>query len=160
MSIVLTINVKGASKKINQLDYEYDWQDGEQITIREFLNETVAITFNKYKEAVIAQNKNETDNQDFVTEKNDKLVNLLKVLSNDEIEEKAQTGKVSFGIHYNLNLITDEKAKENARQCFEDGLVTLFIDEERYERLDDVITVHNRSQVTFVKMVFLAGRMW
>ena len=160
MSINLQINIKGASRKINQLEYEYKWQPGDQVTINDFLNETVDITYNRYKNTLVDKDRAEIEDQDLVKEKNDKLVQFIKVLSNEEINEKAETGKVSFGIHYNPKLDSIEKAKENAIQCFKDGLIALFIDVDRYENLEDMVTLKEGSQVTFVKMVFLAGRMW
>ena len=51
-------------------------------------------------------------------------------------------------------------AVENALQCFDDGMVALFADGVRYTRREDLIPLKEESEVTFVRLVFLAGRMW
>lgn len=160
MGVNIQINVKGASKKISKLQYDYKFRAGEEITIQEFLDETVSITYNRYRMVVSDKQNLETDNQDFIDDKSDKLIQFIKVLSSEEIESKAETGKVDFGIHYNSKLVSIDKAKENARQCFLDGLVAVFIDGERYESLEDIVSLNEDTEVAFVKMVFLAGRMW
>lgn len=160
MGVNIQINVKGASKKISKLQYEYKFQAGEGISVKEFLDETVSITYNRYNAVVSDKQNLETDNQDFIDDKSDRLIQFIKVLSSEEIERKAEAGKVDFGIHYNSRFVSIDKAKENARQCFLDGLIVVFIDGNRYENLEDIIALNEGSEVTFVKMVFLAGRMW
>ena len=160
MSVNVLINIKGASKKIIPIEYEYGFDPGGIITVEQFLDETVRITMERYMGSVTDKDGKETSDQDLLKDKSDRLVKLLKVLSNEEIEEQAQSGKVSFGVHYNEGTISLEKAKDNARQCFIDGLVALFADGERYEKLEDKFSLNEGSNITFVKMVFLAGRMW
>lgn len=53
-----------------------------------------------------------------------------------------------------------EKATDNALQSFQDGLFALFVDDKKYEKLDEEIDIHEGSEVTFVRLTFLAGRMW
>ena len=65
-----------------------------------------------------------------------------------------------------LRLFSREQSGEpieeqlNAVQCFEDGMVALFADGVRYTKKDEPIPLKDQSEVTFVRLVFLAGRMW
>lgn len=52
------------------------------------------------------------------------------------------------------------QAKERARQAFEDGIAVIFINGQEQEHLTDHITITPGSDITFVKMTLLAGRMW
>ena len=53
-----------------------------------------------------------------------------------------------------------EKAVANALQCFDDGMVALFVDGVRYQKREDVLPLREQSEVTFIRLTFLAGRMW
>ena len=53
-----------------------------------------------------------------------------------------------------------EKAVKNALQCFDDGIVALFADGARYTDRKEQIPLKEQSEVTFVRLTFLAGRMW
>ena len=52
------------------------------------------------------------------------------------------------------------KAIANALQCFDDGMVALFADGVRYNGRSERIDLRDRSEVTFIRLTFLAGRMW
>ena len=54
----------------------------------------------------------------------------------------------------------EEKAVENALQCFDDGMVALFADGVRYTEREEKIALKELSEVTFIRLTFLAGRMW
>ena len=56
--------------------------------------------------------------------------------------------------------ITTETAIKTAIEGFEDGLVALFIDDKRYESLDEELNLTGSETLTFVKLTMLAGRMW
>ena len=60
----------------------------------------------------------------------------------------------------NEKLISEEEAVKNVLQAFEDGLVAVFIDGNRYESLDNTILLTGKETITFVKLVMLTGRMW
>jgi len=51
-------------------------------------------------------------------------------------------------------------AVDTALQAFEDGLVALFIDDKRFENLDEALNLTGSETLTFVKLTMLAGRMW
>ncbi len=137
----IKINIKGISNrknKIVQIEYHYpDWK----MTLQEFLTETVKLTVRAYNNGKASED-------------------ILKCLSNEEISDQATAGKVAFGIHYGRKRADEKKAVDNALQCFQDGMIAVFIDGERFEGLGDEIPLREGSEVTFVRLTFLAGRMF
>lgn len=85
---------------------------------------------------------------------------LIKYLTKDQIEEQAQTGKVSFGRVYSDKKANMEKAIENALQCYKDGLVRVFRNEQELERLEESVYFAPGDEITLIRLTFLAGRMW
>lgn len=83
---------------------------------------------------------------------------VLNVLSCEEIENAAATGKVGFGVHYSTKKPNLAKAKANAIQSFEDGIFCIFSGDRRLESLDE--TVDYNKPFTFVRLTMLCGRMW
>lgn len=137
----VNINIKGVSNRKNKiLQIEYIYPDME-FKLRDFLAETVKISVKNYNNGM------ETDE-------------VLKNLSAMEIADQAVQGKVSFGIRYDKRKANEKEAVLNAIQCFKDGMIAVFVDGERYEDLDENIPVKEGSEITFVRLTFLAGRMW
>lgn len=85
---------------------------------------------------------------------------LLEFLTEDEISAQAQEGKVRFGLIYNEKKADESKAIANALQCFEDGLVRIYINNEEVECLDTPLFLHDEDTITFVRLTFLAGRVF
>ena len=85
---------------------------------------------------------------------------LLFCLTGEEIKEKARTGKIGFGVNYGEKKAGLSAARENAIQCFEDGIYRIFQDGEPLEALDEPISITEESVFTFVRLTMLAGRMW
>lgn len=140
-NIKININVKGVSNRKNKiLHLEYIYPDTE-MTLRDFLIQTVKITVRDY-------NKGKASDE------------VLKSLSAIELADEAATGKVTFGIHYDKKEADEEEAIANVLQCFQDGMIAVFVDKERYEMLEQVVPLKENSEVTFVRLTFLAGRMW
>lgn len=160
MSTKILIFIKGSSKKVTQMEYEYIFSPGDVLCVEDFLKETVRITFDRFYHSISDENGREVHDPDFIDDKSDCLVELLSVLTKEEMNEKAQNGKIAFGVHYNTKKITCEEAVNNAIQCYVDGMVALFINGERYENLEDTFTIKDGDEVTFVRLAFLAGRMW
>ena len=137
----ISINVKGASRKkekIDQLTYEYP--EGP-MTVSAFLTETVRICVRRYNEKRDAGE-------------------ILRLFSMDEMEDMALSGRVSFGDPLDRKKADEEKAVSDALLAFEDGLIALFADGKRYEDREEILPLHEGSEVTFVRLTFLAGRMW
>ena len=138
----IRINVKGASRKkaaIAQMTCEYP---DREMTAGEFLEETVRQNVREYNARKDA-------------------VEILRLFAQDSeqieahLEAGAASGKVSYGDPTDMS-----KAVENALQCFDDGLVAVFADGVRYTDRNEKMALKDQSEVTFIKLTFLAGRIW
>lgn len=85
---------------------------------------------------------------------------LLKCLTSQEIQDKAETGKVSFGVIYGEKKVDLKQAQDNAIQCFEDGIYRIFLDDRPLEDLDEKLGKGSDGIFTFVRLTMLSGRMW
>ena len=150
----IRINVKGASrKKAAIIQMTCDYPD-RQMTVEEFLEETVRQNVREYNARKDA-------------------AEILRLFSNEggknrplneqfeeHIQNSAASGKVAYGDPMDSRKADEEKAVENALQCFDDGMVALFADGVRYTEREEKIALKELSEVTFIRLTFLAGRMW
>lgn len=77
-----------------------------------------------------------------------------------EADILAAEGKIGFGFLTGNTDVSEEEAVRNALEAFEDGLVAVFVDGQRYEGLQDRLHLQGGETVTFVRLTMLAGRMW
>lgn len=110
-------------------------------TLKDLLTELVRIEVEKY-------NQKEKDMQ------------LIPFLTDGELEEQAQTGKVGFGRIYSDKKADFQKALENALQCWQDGLVRIFVNDDEIELLENPLQISEGDCLTLIRLTFLAGRMW
>lgn len=135
------INIKGVSNRQNKiLHLLYTYPD-TAMTLQEFLTETVKITVREYNSGKGSEE-------------------VLRLMSREEIDDQAATGKVVFGADYDDRKADEPQAVENALQCFADGMIAVFIDGRRYEELQEQAALKENSEVTFVRLTFLVGRMY
>ena len=135
------IQIKSAGKRrpiLEPVPYEIPGQIDD---VRGLICEIVKIEVEKY-------NSKEKEEQ------------ILSFLTDEEIEAKSETGKVGLGSIYSDKKADLKKAIENACQCYRDGIVRIFQNEEELDDLDTSIRIQEGDTFTFVKLVFLAGRMW
>lgn len=85
---------------------------------------------------------------------------VLKYLTQEEVEDKATSGKVGFGVNYNGKSAAEAEAIANALQCYEDGIYRIFIDETETGELSSPVLLKENATLTFVRLTMLAGRMW
>jgi len=88
------------------------------------------------------------------------LQSFLHVLSQEEIIEGMNTGKLRLGILDNTKQVNLQQAIEAVIHGFEDGLIVLFVDHQRQESLEDLLEIHEGSELIFVKLAMLSGRLW
>ena len=81
---------------------------------------------------------------------------LLGWLTKEEIGEKAQAGKVSFGLHGGEDA-DESRAVENAIQCVEDGLYHIFAGKTELKDLDSQIPWEEEPVFTLVRLAMLSG---
>ncbi len=85
---------------------------------------------------------------------------LLSCLTAEEIEAQSEAGKVSFGRLWSDKKADKAKAVQTAIQAFTDGLVRVLMDDTELTELDAPLKVHEGAVFTFIRLTFLAGRMW
>jgi hypothetical protein len=85
---------------------------------------------------------------------------LVPFLTETQIAEQSTAGKVSFGRLYSEKKADPDKAIETALQGFEDGLFKVMIGETEVKDLDAPLKIQDDDVLTFVRLIFLAGRLW
>lgn len=85
---------------------------------------------------------------------------LIPFLTQHELDDQAKIGKVSFGTIYSDKKADPGKAVANAIQCWEDGLVRVFMNDEELAELDAPLTIEAQAVFTFMRLTFLAGSIW
>ncbi len=82
---------------------------------------------------------------------------FLRVLTETELLEAAESGKISLGgQEYKQEVNTDE-AIQTAIQAFEDGLYYAFYGDNQIERLTDTVNLEYNQEIMFLRLVALAG---
>lgn len=132
-------SVAGKKNGIRQVIYEYP---ACPETVKQLLVETVKLCVADYNE------------------RREAGTDILQIFSRKELEDRAASGKIGFGVNYGAEYADEEAAVKNALQCFEDGIVAVFVDGARLEGLEDAVELKEESEVTFVRLTMLAGRMW
>lgn len=138
----LKINIKqiGARKqKIAPIDFEYS---PVPRTVRELITQTAQICVNAYNERVRAGE------------------DIAKPLSDEDISDMANVGKIAFGINYGGKEQPLDKAIDNALQSFEDGLYRVFLNDVELTGPDEKLELSENDSLTFIRLTMLAGRMW
>lgn len=82
---------------------------------------------------------------------------LARVLAPAEIEAGLIAGKIDSGERDLQQEVIPEEAVGAALQAFEDGLYFVFIDGAQQTGLDSEVWLKPESQVTFLRLVALAG---
>lgn len=85
---------------------------------------------------------------------------LLKYLTQEEIDDRAESGKVDFGVNYNGEKASAEAAVKNALQAYEDGIFRLFVNDEEAGTADSPLALKEGDRLTFVRLTLLSGRLW
>ncbi len=142
----VNINIKQIGKKgrrIRPVPFEYKRCPA---TADELIEDTVRIMVEVFKER-----------QKLSTESH-----IPEALSDETMKSMAEIGKIAFGYIYNEKELDTDKAIETAKLAFVDGLVRIFIngEEAEYQESGTPISLSEGDEVTFVRLAFLAGRMW
>ncbi len=45
-------------------------------------------------------------------------------------------------------------------QCFEDGIFRIYLGTEELKKPEDLISLEEDSELTFIRLTMLSGRMW
>lgn len=84
----------------------------------------------------------------------------IPFLTQQELDDQAATGKVGFGTVYSEKKADPTQAITTAIQCWEDGLVRVFMNDEALTELDAPLTIEAQAVFTFMRLTFLAGSIW
>lgn len=135
------VNMKKLGKRKNSITkVPYELQN-KPLTVKELIMETVSVCVRNYNERM--------ENQE-----------LLTALSLAEMEDQAESGKISFGVNYGDKEADLQEAQENALQCFEDGIFRIYLGTEELKKPEDLISLEDDSELTFIRLTMLSGRMW
>ena len=135
------INVKQIGKRKNKINKkEYEISDNIK-NVKELLTEFVTINVNKFNEGLTEDD-------------------IVPYLTDERINDLSEAGKISFGMNYNGQKQELDKAVENALQSYEDGIYRIFVNDEELGDLGSETELKENDEVTFVRLVMLAGRMW
>jgi len=81
-------------------------------------------------------------------------------LEKEEISNQATLGRVSFGRVYNEEKDSLKEAIEIMMQDFKDQLFRVYIKRNECISLEDKIEVNEYDEITIIRFVMLAGRLW
>lgn len=137
----LSVNVKQANKRKNQIENEEIILNLTPLTLRELIREIV------------------TNNVVRFNEKNNENT-ILHYLTNEALQDQIALGKVSFNERYNHDNQLLNKAIDNALTSYEDGIYRVFINDTETSELDITIDLKEGDILTFVRLTMLAGRLW
>lgn len=85
---------------------------------------------------------------------------LLPYLTQASLADAAESGKVGFGAIYGEKAPDVQNAIDAVMLAFEDGLFRVFLDDEPLADLDAPQAFPEDATLTFLRLTFLAGRMW
>lgn len=135
------VNMKKLGKRKNSITKVPYELEKKPLTVKELIMETVSVCVRNYNERM--------ENQE-----------LLTALSLAEIEDQAESGKIGFGVNYGDKKADLQEAQENALQCFEDGIFRIYLGTEELKKPEDSISLEEDSELTFIRLTMLSGRMW
>ena len=148
--MIVLVNQKsiGKNKRIKTVPLEYK---NIPSNVYELIEETVKIMVNDFYAR--AENK-ETP------------------LTEEQIQDLSEIGRVSFGIIYNDKMPDIKEAVDTAVLAYRDSLVAIFINDELIEVSAEQptpteeelkncsIELHENDTISFVRLTMLAGCMW
>jgi len=85
---------------------------------------------------------------------------LVPFLTETQISDQSTVGKIGFGRLYSDKKANLEKAIKTALQGFDDGLFRVIVGEREATELDKPLEINEDDTLTFIRLTFLAGRLW
>lgn len=83
-----------------------------------------------------------------------------KALSEAEIQDMSQVGKVAFGIPFGEREANPQKAVDAALLAFTDGLYRFFINEQEMTELDAPLKLCEGDTIAIIRLVMLTGGLF
>jgi len=85
---------------------------------------------------------------------------LLPLITQEQIDAQSISGKVHFGRIYSDKNADEKKAVDVALQGYEDGLFRVMINKTEAKGLGEAVEIKEGDTLTFIRLTFLAGRLW
>ena len=85
---------------------------------------------------------------------------LVPFLTDAEISDKSTVGKVGFGRIHSEKQADPQKAVDAALLGFEDGLFRVVVNGVEITDVDNPLIIAENDVLTFIRLTFLAGRLW
>ncbi len=81
------------------------------------------------------------------------------LLSEEEMAEMIDQGKVVFDnlMEHHADLL---KAQETVLENYQDGMIKVLLNDREIQDPDEEIEIKEGDVLTFIRLTFLAGRMW
>jgi hypothetical protein len=136
----LTVTVKKPGKRKELVAQELDLSSVPQ-TLRELITGVVEGGVQAYKERQSEQS-------------------VIPYLTETQIGESAELGKVGFGAVYDDRQADLDQAVGAALTAFADGLYRVFINETEIEDLDAPLETREGDRIVFMRFTMLAGGLW
>ncbi|NWL86613.1 hypothetical protein DMN77_03245 [Paenibacillus sp. 79R4] len=86
--------------------------------------------------------------------------NVIPYITEAQIGESAEQGKVGFGTVYDDRQADPEQAVGAALTAFADGLYRVFINETEIVDLDAPLVTREGDRIVFMRFTMLAGGLW
>lgn len=134
------VNIKQAGKKKDVLAKKPYLIDEDTHSLRELL-----IWFTRYE----VEQFNSRSEQPLIT-----------YFSDDNLADLEVVGKIDFGCRKGEKNADLSTSVEVTISAFEDNLVRVFLNDTELKELDGSISLVDGDVLTFVRLTFLAGRMW
>lgn len=80
-----------------------------------------------------------------------------KALSETEIQDMSQVGKIVFGVPFGEKEADPQKAVDAALLAFTDGLCRFFINEQEITQLDAPLQLWEGDTIAIIRLVMLTG---
>ena len=138
----IKITIKQLGKKRSKISEKDFTLENKPITVKELICETVHTCVREHN--LRMEKKDVTPNP----------------LTNEQIEDMSEIGKIAFDLNYNSKIANEEKAVLVALQAYEDGLVRIFKGEEELTDINQNIDVNENDLFTFIRLTMLAGRIF
>ena len=83
-----------------------------------------------------------------------------RCISDEQFAAMEAAGKMAFGLPFSDKKADANEAVQTALQAFDDGLFRAFVGETELESREQEIKIGENSEVTFIRLTMLAGRIW
>jgi hypothetical protein len=137
MNLTMTVKQLGRKKALTSRNYSLG-NFSSQPTLQELIERIVTLELNAFRER-------QADNQ------------FLRVLTENQLLEASETGKISLGGQEFTQEINTDDAIQTAIQAFQDGLYYVFHGETQIEYLNDVVNLELHQDIMFLRLVALVG---